>query len=90
MTCPNQISSESDAADFFRYLYLEASVMFHPDDSFEGYVNIKTGEPSFTPEQCKKFNTLMDQAFAVCCPYEVGMRVAREEGIFPPEESDED
>lgn len=89
--CPNQILSESDAEQFFRYLYLEEKVIFHPDDSFQGYVNILTGEPSFTPEQCEKLNSLMDQTFSVCCPYTVGMKVAREEGIFPPEdEEDED
>lgn len=89
LTCPERITCEQDARDFFRYLYVVESVCFHPDDNFSGYVNIATGEPSFTPEQVVKYNMLMEQAFDVCCPYTVGMEVGREEGFIPPEDSED-
>lgn len=88
IVCPQRIDSVDDARQFFRYLYRAESLCFHPDDNFNGYVNIETGQPSFNAEQVLKFNALMTQAFEVCCPYTVGMEIGREEGFFPPEEDE--
>lgn len=42
------------------------SVEWSLDDAFENYINWETKEPTFTPEECKKYNEAMQQCFDVC------------------------
>ena len=39
---------------------------FHPDDPMTDYVRRDTGEPSYTPEEAKRLDELMDEAFDFC------------------------
>jgi hypothetical protein len=72
-----EIKRVGDVRTFFAELYAEG-VSFHPDDLFEDYINMKTGEPCYTADEAKLRNLLMEQAFEVCKKedvdiYEVGM-----------------
>lgn len=60
------IETVRDVKKFFQYLMEELRVNFHPDDDFESYVDMETSEPSFTPEECKKYNDAMQKCFEVC------------------------
>lgn len=59
-----QINTTKDVRDFFYYLLFERKVNFHPDESFENYIDLVTQEPSFTSQECKFFNRLMDESFS--------------------------
>ena len=61
-----EIKSIADVTRFFKYLTEERHVSFHPDDEFECYVHMETGEPTFTPEECREYNAAMLQCFEVC------------------------
>lgn len=61
-----RIENLEDVKRFFKYLTVERRVSFHPDDDFECYVNMETGEPTFTPDECKEYNAAMLQCFEVC------------------------
>jgi hypothetical protein len=40
-----------------------AGLLFHPDDSAEDIVEIKTGQPTFTAEECLKVNQAINRMF---------------------------
>lgn len=54
-----------DIRDFFEELK-QQGVNFHPDDNFNNYVNVETGQPSFSAAQAAELNDKLDQAFGVC------------------------
>lgn len=60
------IKTIADVRNFFEHLTQERKVSFHPDDDFESYINIDTNEPTFTAEECKRYNEAMQQCFDVC------------------------
>ncbi|WP_457127354.1 hypothetical protein [Mucilaginibacter sp. HD30] len=41
----------------------------HPDDDFNDYVNIDTGEPAYTHDQAELRNRLMEECFDICEAY---------------------
>lgn len=45
------------------YKMHQANLLFHPDDSAESIVEIKTGLPTFTEEECLKVNQAIDLMF---------------------------
>jgi hypothetical protein len=45
------------------YKMHQSGLLYHPDEQAENIVNIQTGEPSFTPQECEVLNTLMNQMF---------------------------
>jgi len=59
------IQTIEDVESFSRLLIAEGA-NFHPDDDFATYVNIETGEPTYTPEEAELRNALMNRAFEVC------------------------
>ncbi len=61
-----KITSLSDVKSFARYLYEEAKVVFHPDDSFEDYINIDTHNRSFSKSEAAILNQRMEECFNVC------------------------
>lgn len=63
---PKSITTLDDVKDFAIYLIVKESVMFHPDENFNVYININNNEQSFTKEQADKRNDLMEQCFSVC------------------------
>lgn len=60
-----KIRSLNDVAEFVVQLVAEG-LNYHPDDDFENYVNIETGEPSYTPDEALLRNRLNAQCFEVC------------------------
>ena len=56
---------------------------FHPDDPMTDYVRRDTGEPSYTPEEAKRLDWQMDEAFEFCKQhgvdiYELSMEISKE------------
>ena len=60
-----EINNLGDVEKFINEL-VELGVNAHPDDDFTQFVNIETGEDSFTPERGKEINQLMNECFKVC------------------------
>lgn len=61
-----RIETLGDVKAFFQTLHNKYELAFHPDDSFEDYVSIETGTPTFTADEAEYFNILMNQCFEVC------------------------
>lgn len=61
-----KIETIEDVKEFFETLHNKYELAFHPDDLFEDYVNIATGEPTFTKEESTYLNEVMEKCFEVC------------------------
>lgn len=62
----SHITTVKEVETFFDFLMEDRKVNFHPDTPFEDYICVETKEPSFTQEEVKLYNRLMDESFAVC------------------------
>ena len=56
---------------------------FHPDDPMTDYVRRDTGEPSYSPEEAERLDSLMDEAFDFCEQhgvdiYELSMEISKD------------
>lgn len=60
-----EIKTLDDVTEFVVQLVAEG-LNYHPDDDFENYINIETGEPSYTPVEAFLRNRLNTQCFEVC------------------------
>lgn len=60
------IKSVEDVKAFFNYLANDRKVNFHPDNSFDEYINVSTGKQTFSDEECQLFDRLMEECFDVC------------------------
>ena len=60
-----EINDITDVKEFAAFLIGEG-VAFHPDNNFNEYVNIETGEPTYSDEQAAERNKLMNRCFQVC------------------------
>jgi hypothetical protein len=60
-----EVKSLENVTEFVTQLVAEG-LNYHPDDDFENYVNIETGEPSYTPDEVALRNRLNAQCFEVC------------------------
>lgn len=60
------ITSLSEVESFAKYLYNEAKVAFHPDESFEDYVSIGSDCCAFTKAEAEILNHRMEESFVVC------------------------
>ena len=61
----SNIGSIEDVKTFFNQLNKEG-LNFHPDDEFSLYINLETGEQSYTIDETTNRNTLLAQSFEVC------------------------
>lgn len=52
--------------EFFTYIYCKRGVNFHPDEGFDHYIDLETKQPTFTKSECKHYDQLMAECFAVC------------------------
>lgn len=59
------LKTKQDVHRFFAYLLNDLELNFHPDTPFEDYINLESGQPSFTPAQQKQLNQRMDEAFKI-------------------------
>ncbi|BAU51885.1 hypothetical protein [Mucilaginibacter gotjawali] len=60
-----EINNLNDVAGFMHNL-VEEGVNAHPDELFENYVKIETGEPSFSAGEAAFRNQLMEKSFEIC------------------------
>ena len=60
------INTENDLRSMLTEVIGYLGWAFHPDDSMTDYVYRDTGEPSYTPEEAKRLDLLMDEAFEFC------------------------
>lgn len=60
-----EIKTLDDVKEFVHQLMAEG-LNYHPDDDFDNYVNMQTGEPSYLPAEASLRNQLNDQCFEVC------------------------
>jgi hypothetical protein len=60
-----EIKNLWDVETFMKQLIAEGTNA-HPDEDFNNYINIKSGEPSYTAVEVILRNALMEQAFEVC------------------------
>jgi len=65
-TLPKTINTGMDVWEFFNYLHNVEGVNFHPEIDFNDYCQGETDKPTYTPEEAKKRNELMDICFNVC------------------------
>ena len=52
---------------FFKVLN-QASLAFHPDDSFTDYIDLETKQPCFSENEALRLDGLMDKCFEICEP----------------------
>lgn len=64
LSLPSKIRTKEDIAQFFAYLYLFDRTSFHPDESFENYVD-RENRATYTDEEARIRNRLMAQAWAI-------------------------
>lgn len=78
-----KIKNVEDVKRFFSFLIKEKQLIFHPDNPISDYVNIETGEKTFTMIESIFLQKLMNTCFEVCekskvCIYSIGMEVQSE------------
>jgi len=64
--CNSAIKSVRDVRAFFSYMINDLAVSLHADTPFSEYVNTETGEQTFSSEESKLYDRLMQEAFEVC------------------------
>ena len=67
-----KIRTLSDVETYAKEL-IDEGTNFHPDDDFCDYVDIETGEPSFTKEGVDLRNDLMKECFKVCSQNQINI-----------------
>ena len=81
-TRDSHITTVEEVKDFFRHIFFDLDINFHPDDDFKDYIDSTTGERSMDDEQAELYNRLMDEAFEVCDDedrvYELGCDLLKE------------
>lgn len=65
------INTENDLRALLTEVISYLGWAFHPDDSMTDYVRRDTGEPSYTSEEAKRLDKLMDEAFDFCEKQEI-------------------
>ncbi|MBB6128628.1 hypothetical protein [Mucilaginibacter lappiensis] len=61
----SEIKNIKDVECFMKQLVAEGTNA-HPDEDFNNYVNMESGEPAYTLEEAALRNSLMEQSFDVC------------------------
>lgn len=62
----SHITSIEDVKAFFGYMINDLDVNLHADTPFCEYVNLETGEPTFTEGECRLYDRLMQESFDIC------------------------
>ncbi len=75
-----RINNLNDVRAFAEQLVRE-QVIFHPDEDFNSYINLKTAEPSYSKMEARFRNAQMRMCFDVCarnkvCIYELMQKYA--------------
>ena len=77
------INTENDLRTMLAEVISYLGWAFHPDDSMANYIRRGTGEPSYTIEEAKRLDCLMEEAFGFCEQhdidiYELSMVISKE------------
>lgn len=77
------INTEKDLRAMLTEVISYLGWAFHPDDPITNYVRRDTGEPSYTQEESKRLDSLMDEAFDFCEKqgvdiYDLSMEISKE------------
>lgn len=78
----NSINTENDLRALLTEVISYLGWAFHPDDPMTDYVRRDTGEPSYSPEEAKRLDSLMNEAFNFCDKrgidiYELSMEICK-------------
>ena len=60
------ITIQQEVKGFFRLLWKDLQLNFHPDDPFELFIDTATNDRVFDDEAATILNTRMDECFEVC------------------------
>ena len=60
------ITTEKEVKGYFRLLWKDLGLSFHPDDPFELFIDANTGERVFDDEAAAILDARMDECFEVC------------------------
>lgn len=60
---PDLTSSNFDGMLLWFAEMSKRDLLFHPDDAPDQIVIIKTGEPTFSPDECRKLETVLSRMF---------------------------
>lgn len=76
------VRTVDDVKAFFHYLVFECKVNFHPDNDFAEYISLEDKSSTFSTDEVKLYNRLMEESFAVCENakediYEIGLKELR-------------
>ena len=76
------IKTENDLREMLTEVIGYLGWAFHPDDPMTDYVRRDTGEPSYSLEEAKRIEGLMDEAFDFCGKhgidiYELSMEISK-------------
>ena len=77
------IKAENDLQAMLTEVISYLGWAFHPDESMTEYVRRDNGEPSYSSEEAKRLDCLMDEAFDFCKKngidiYELSMEISKE------------
>lgn len=67
---------------FIRACVRYFGIGFHPDTRGAEYMDARTDLPCFTPERAARFDRRMAEAFTVCDPYDIAVRLMVPGGAF--------
>ena len=70
-TFHRSIETIEDVKKFFAFLVNDCSLNFHCDTPFNDYINVLTGDSTFSPSECEKYDSLMQKCFEICEDEEV-------------------
>ena len=74
-----EINNIEDVDRFFEMLCKDYSLNFHPDNSFNEYVNLATGEKTFTEDESYYLDGVTEDCFVECKESEVDIYDLAEE-----------
>jgi hypothetical protein len=77
MSLPEQIETEQDVRQLVVHLIREENLNFHPDTPFSDYINLTSGEPTYTLEECAVREKLTEDSFLLVGEriYNIGLKV---------------
>lgn len=83
MNMIQKINTENDLRALLTEVISYLGWAFHPDNPMTDYVRRDTGERSYTLEESKRLDSLMDEAFSFCKQhdidiYELSMEISKE------------
>lgn len=61
----SHVTNIDEVKAFIEHIIVDCKVNWHPDDDASVYIELDTGEPTFTPEQAEIVNRMTDECFDV-------------------------